>query len=58
MVFVHGDDFVSSGEEESILWFKKLLENRYPIKTTILGEDKKYEQYAIILNRILRWHPG
>ena len=31
MVFVHGDDFVSSGEERDIIWLRKLLEKKYPI---------------------------
>ena len=56
MVFVHGDDFVSSGEEADVNWLKKLLEQKYPIKTTIMGNGAKHLKEARVLNRIIRWH--
>ena len=39
-VMVHGDDFVSTGERESMKWCKKRLEDRFEIKTTVIGQGK------------------
>ena len=53
---VHGDDFVSTGEEESVRKFRGVLEERFKIKTQIVGhgggEDVQSE--ARVLNRIVR----
>ena len=56
LVFVHGDDFVSSGETSDLEWLRKVLEAAYPIKTTVLGGGKQQSKEARVLNRIIRWH--
>ncbi|MDA8583689.1 reverse transcriptase domain-containing protein [bacterium] len=53
-VLVHGDDFVSSGESSSLKWFKKKLEDRFEIKTTVIGLKEEEELETRILNRIIR----
>ena len=58
MCFVHGDDFVASGDQRDILWMKAQLEVKYKITTTIMGEDASLAKEGRILNRIIRWHPG
>ena len=34
---VHGDDFVTVGDSEDLEWMKERLQNRFEIKTTIVG---------------------
>ena len=58
MVFLHGDDFVSSGSPENLKWFKSVLSSKYCIKTTVIGEDSKFEKQVRVLNRLVRWWPG
>ncbi len=58
MVFLHGDDFVSSGAVADLKWLEGVLKARYSIKTTVIGEDNKLEKEVRILNKIVRWHPG
>ena len=58
LVFVHGDDFVSSGEARELEWMRGILEAAYPIKTTVLGGGKQHCKEARVLNRIIRWHDG
>ena len=36
---IHGDDFVSGGSRESIKKFKDSLEERFEVKTTIIGDE-------------------
>ena len=43
MVFLHGDDFVSSGSPENRRWFDA-LSSKYCIKITMMGEDNKHEK--------------
>eukprot|EP00973_Karenia_brevis_P087505 12133439-Karenia_brevis.AAC.1 len=41
---VHGDDFVSVGSRDSVSKFRKLLEARFEIKTTIVGRRESEEK--------------
>ena len=68
---VHGDDFVSTGTREAATQFKRQLENRFEIKTQMLGSDGvadsartsapgTEDQVAAegrVLNRVVRWTP-
>ena len=56
--FVHGDDFVSSGRLTDIEWLKGVLENKYNLKTEIIGESEKLGKSLRILNRLVEWIPG
>jgi hypothetical protein len=56
--FVHGDDYVSTGEAGALQWLKAGLEEKYDMKTQVLGEGNEYEKEARILNRLLQWHDG
>ena len=38
---VHGDDFVSVGDPESLKWMKDKLSARFEIKTTTVGPNEK-----------------
>jgi hypothetical protein len=55
IVTVHGDDFTSSGSEEDLVWLKGVMENKYEIKSTILGPEDNHAQEVKILGRSLRW---
>ena len=56
--YVHGDDFVTTGLVEELIWLKGKLGAKYNISTTILGEDKELEKRVQVLNRTLEWIPG
>ena len=49
---VHGDDFVSVGDVEDIKWLQNKLEERFELKTTVVGKEEESE--GRILNRIIR----
>ena len=51
---VHGDDFISIGNKESLEWFKKALEREFEIKTTVIGWHEKAEKEMRVLNQIIR----
>ena len=51
---VHGDDFISTGMREKVMMFKVALENRFKLKTQIIGEGYGEVREARVLNRILR----
>ena len=42
-MFLHGDDFVSSGSPEHLRWFVA-QSSKYCIKITMIGEDNKHEK--------------
>ena len=50
---VHGDDFVTSGRRNDAAWFRAKLEERFELKTTILGTGPDEVREARLLNRIL-----
>ena len=58
MSFVHGDDFVSSGTPEDLEWLRTVLAKKYCLKTTVIGEQTKFEKHVRELNRLVRWHSG
>ena len=39
MVFVHGDDFVSTGSGGHFQWFCSVLERMFEIKSKTIGHD-------------------
>eukprot|EP00973_Karenia_brevis_P041501 5742611-Karenia_brevis.AAC.1 len=41
VTMVHGDDFISTGDEWNLLWMKAKLEKQYEISTDIIGPDEK-----------------
>ena len=51
---VHGDDFVTTGSREDCKWLKGRLENRFEIKTKVIGAGGEEEREERILNRIIR----
>ena len=53
--FVHGDDYVSAGSSEDLDWLRKRLEEKYAIKTEVLGDGKGETREIRVLNRIIRW---
>ena len=52
---VHGDDFVSTGPDESLKWMEQMLSKDFKIKTSKIGPDKNDEKELKILNRILKY---
>ncbi len=55
---VHGDDFTVAGPTDSLLWLKDGMENKYDVKTSILGPEEGMEREIRVLNRTLRWTDG
>ena len=51
---VHGDDYVSAGDEGSMEWMEKELAKAYEIKTQRLSGASHHKQEGKVLNRILR----
>jgi hypothetical protein len=51
---VHGDDFVTVGSREDCKWFKRKLEERFDIKTKLIGCGPQEVREDRILNRIIR----
>ena len=51
---VHGDDFVAVGPEQHLEETKKTLENKYKLKTQVLGCGEGEEKEIRILNKVVR----
>ena len=51
---VHGDDFISTGSRESLSWMKCRLEERFEVKTTLIGHRKGEAPEGRVLNRVIR----
>ena len=53
---VHGDDFVSVGSPGALRWLKGKPEDRFEIKTGVVGEseDEGEVKEARILSRVIR----
>ncbi len=51
---VHGDDFVSTCERKEAKWLKEQLENRFEIKTTVIGHGPEEAREGKVLNRVIR----
>ena len=54
-MYVHGDDYVSTGTSENLNWLKAQLENKYQVKTQVLGPEEGQAKEVKILNRIVSW---
>ena len=54
MLLVHGDDYVSAGDEESMTWLEEELAKAYEIQIQKLGTFKDMHQEGKVLNRIIR----
>jgi len=50
---VHGDDYISVARRKDIWWLKEKLENRFDMKTTIVGNGSGEKQSVKVLNRII-----
>ena len=53
---VHGDDYASVGSLEHLAWLKKHLEDRFEMKTVLVGHSSEpgVVREAKILNRVVR----
>jgi hypothetical protein len=51
---IHGDDFVSVGDAKKIRDMKKMLSDRFEIKTTLLGDGVDEAKEGRVLNRVIR----
>eukprot|EP00973_Karenia_brevis_P012895 1749607-Karenia_brevis.AAC.1 len=54
-VTTHGDDFTSTGNDEQLAWLKTKMEEKFEIKTKLLGPDVNDSAEITILNRVLSW---
>ena len=54
---VHGDDFLSIGSEEDLLWFDSEMAKRFKVKTLLMGAKEHHVKQARFLNRIVSWEP-
>ena len=41
---IHGYDFMSVGEQQSLTWFRKGLENEFELKTSVIGWQPTMER--------------
>ena len=53
LVFVHGDDFVSTASGEDLVWLKGVLASKFDIKSKIVGHEENDDKSVKILNRIV-----
>ena len=53
--FVHGDDFVTAGSPEALIWFEQALRKEFEMTSTTLGPEAKDKKTAKILNRLVTW---
>jgi len=51
---VHGDDFVTTGTRGQAWWFRQKLEERFEMKTVVVGRGDGEVREARILNRVVR----
>ena len=51
---VHGDDFITAGGREEVKQFRRELEDRFEVKTKVVGTKEGEVQEAKVLNRIVR----
>ena len=51
---VHVDDFIFSGTQTSLSWFKTKLEGRFVVKSKVIGSADDEETECRVLNRIIR----
>ena len=53
LVFVHGDNFVSTADGDDLLWFKGVLEQKFELKSKIVGHQAEDEKSVKVLNRVI-----
>lgn len=53
--YVHGDDYVSTGQPEQLRWLQIQLEQSYQVKTQVLGPDNNHLKQVKIFNRVVTW---
>ena len=53
--YVHGDDYVSTGMPNQLDWMKNKLEQKYQVKTQLLGPGEHHQKEIKIFNRIVQW---
>ena len=58
LAIVHGDDYVTVGSDEDLLWMRRKLEEKFEIKTSLVGHGPKDAREGKVLNRILRATEG
>ena len=51
---VHGDDFVAVGTRASLEKTKETLQNKYKLKTEMLGDEEDCVSELRILNKVVR----
>ena len=54
---VHGDDFVSKASRKEAGWLKKKMEERFEIKTKLIGNGRGEVKEERVLNRVIRVTP-
>ena len=54
---VHGDDFMGVGTDADLSEVRKMLEQKYKIKSELLGGDASDLKEIRVLNRIIRYGP-
>ena len=52
-LMVHGDDFLSTGDQEDLKWLQEVFESKFEISTNTIGHDPNDEKQLKILNRII-----
>ena len=57
-MLVHGDDFVSTGTRKNLMWLKKMIDERFEAKTTIIGHGPNDIHETRVLNRTIRAVPS
>ena len=51
---VHGDDFVSRMRRQDVTWLRKKMEQRFEIKTKVVGSGPGEAREERVLNRVVR----
>ena len=52
---VHGDDFLMEGTADSFIKMNLALEQKFQVKTEIIGLDAGQQLEARVVNRMIRW---
>ena len=52
---MHGDDYTSVGSLVSLEWLRSVLENKYELKTSVIGHGEGACEEGKVLNRIIRY---
>ena len=55
-VVIHGDDFTVLGAHDNLMWFRKMIKERFEAKFRgMLGPSNKDDKQVTILNRTVNW---